>query len=86
MRISSGRNALLLHTFVRIIINIIMHIHACTYEDRYTKICVIEQDMCIYIDDKHSFVFCNLIDRGSIAEDNESSSEEQRTARVAEGS
>ena len=53
-----------------------MHVH--TKID--TKICV------IIIGDKHSFVFCNLIDRGSIAEDNESSSEEQRTARVAEGS
>lgn len=35
---------------------------------------------------RYDGIYMNLIDRGSIAEDNESSSEEQRTARVAESS
>lgn len=35
---------------------------------------------------RYDGIYMNLIDRGSIAEDNESSSEEQRTARLAESS
>jgi len=50
MRISSGRNALLLHipSFVSYEGNKYHHayMHACTYEDRYTKVYVLRRYMC----------------------------------------